>query len=317
MLQQTQVATVIPFYQRFLRSFPNIKALAGADESSLLSHWEGLGYYRRARSMHAAAKEVVARHGGTFPQTFEEVVALPGIGRYTAGAILSIALDQRLPILEGNTQRVFARWIAMRGDVTRTPATSLLWEVSERMLPRASAGTFNQAAMELGALVCTAKNPACDSCPVRGLCAAHRDGSENEIPGKVSRISYEDRIEFAFIVQQPGRACYLLRPLPEGARWAGLWDFPRSTDVAFKSANSAARHLSKEMGFDVDPVEKLTTIRHAVTKYRILLEVHRAQAAEGLSNVSLPEPWRFVDVAEMGRLAMSVTGRKIANMLPS
>jgi len=170
MLQQTQVATVIPYYNRFLNSFPTVEALAESDEMTLLGHWEGLGYYRRARSMHAAARKIVDQHDGKFPEQYDDVLALPGIGRYTAGAILSISRDQRLPVLEGNTQRVFSRWVSMRGVIGETATTNLLWKIAESMLPRKGAGDFNQAAMELGALICTAKNPRCPECPLSRIC---------------------------------------------------------------------------------------------------------------------------------------------------
>ena len=203
MLQQTQVATVLPYYARFMDSFPTVNALATVDEQVLLSHWEGLGYYRRARSLHAAAKLIVADHGGEFPLAFDDVLALPGVGRYTAGAILSISDGQKQPILEGNTQRVFSRWIALRGTPANTVNNRLLWQVAEKMLPRKDAGTFNQASMELGALICTPKRPSCDQCPVVTACRAHQTGLEHEIPGKVTRVVYEQRTEYALVVQKP------------------------------------------------------------------------------------------------------------------
>ena len=184
MLQQTQVATVLPYYAKFMKSFPTVQYLAAADEQVLLSHWEGLGYYRRARSLHAAAKIIVADHGGEFPLQFEDVLALPGVGRYTAGAILSISNGQKQPILEGNTQRVFSRWIALRGTPADTANNRLLWQVAEKMLPRKDAGTFNQAAMELGALVCAPKTPACHECPVASVCCAHQAGIGTGNPRK-------------------------------------------------------------------------------------------------------------------------------------
>ncbi len=275
MLQQTQVSTVIPFYDRFLNSFPNISSLAAADEANLLRHWEGLGYYRRARSMHAAARSIVDLHGGEFPERYEDVLALPGIGRYTAGAVLSISQDQRLPILEGNTQRVYSRWISMRGSIGETATTNLLWEVAEAMLPRIGSGTFNQAAMELGALICLPKNPRCDQCPVQRICRARSDGLQNQIPGKVSNVRYEDRTEYVLLINNGDD--YLLRPLPPGGRWAGLWDFPRTTTKSFESVAAAARHLSEEIGLPVEPGIQIKTIRHAVTKYRISLHVHHAK----------------------------------------
>lgn len=319
MLQQTQVATVVSYYQRFLKSFPTIQSLAEADPQELLSHWEGLGYYRRARSLHAAAKQIMAQHGGEFPSTFDEVIALPGIGRYTAGAILSISKDMRLPILEGNTQRVFSRWIAMRGPATDRAASNLLWELAEEMLPTKNAGEFNQAAMELGALICSPVGPDCDHCPVARYCRARIAGLQEVIPGKVSRVKYEDRTEYAMVVERGGAsrrtARYLVRMIPDGGRWAGLWDFPRTTDVVHPSAAAAASGLSDEIGTAIVAGERLATIRHAVTRYRIQLHVHAAAMSDPVRTP--PRPWRFVSVKEMEKLPMSVTGRQIVKLLQS
>ena len=324
MLQQTQVATVIPYYQRYLESFPSIAALAGADPQDLMSHWEGLGYYRRARSLHAAAKKIVAEHNGQFPQSYEEVLALPGIGRYTAGAILSIACGQRKPIVEGNTQRLFSRWVAMRDISPQQPAArTLLWNIAEAMLPRKDPGTFNQAAMELGALVCTPRRPDCQHCPVATCCESLAAGIQEQIPGKVKQIQYEDRKEFALVVSDrassdrseedrgsPPR--YLLREIPHGQRWAGLWDFPRTTREKVDSVQQAAKTLSQQIGITMVPDRCLMTLRHAVTKYRIELHVHAAYARESLDSES---GWRFLTAREMQELPMSVTGRHIADRL--
>ena len=311
MCQQTQVATVIAYFERFVQRFPSIEELAAAEESELLVLWEGLGYYRRARSIHAAARQIVDRHGGRFPDRFDDVIALPGIGRYTAGAILSITSDQRLPILEGNTQRVFSRWIGLRGDPTATSAKQLLWEFAATMLPRRGAGRFNQAAMELGALVCTPRGPDCNHCPVRSRCVARIQGLQQEIPGKVSTIRYEDRTEFALVVADP-QGNYLVREMPDKGRWSGLWDFPR-TDAA--SVESAANWLRDELGTAVHVGSRLETFKHAVTKYRISLYVHEAVLSR--SPHALPKPWRFVSAADLGELPMNVTGRKIARRLAS
>lgn len=333
MLQQTQVATVLPYYKRFMESFPTIRDLANAEEQALLSHWEGLGYYRRARSLHAAAKEIVADHDGDFPRNFDKVLALPGIGRYTAGAILSISDGQKHPILEGNTQRVFSRWIALRGTPAATANNRLLWQVAEKMLPRKDPGTFNQAAMELGALICTPKRPACHECPVATACCAHQAGLELEIPGKVTRVSYEDRTEYAMVVQMPekmaGRGLegsvkksadagnqtqrFLVRPLPEGGRWAGLWDFPRTTQTSFSSVKEAAAQLSAEVGVNLVPKMRLTTIKHAVTKYRISLKVYQAVYTDESEKPG--KPWKYATLAELAEMPMSVSGRKIVKIL--
>ncbi len=333
MLQQTQVATVLPYYARFMDSFPTVQELAAADEQVLLSHWEGLGYYRRARSLHAAAKIIVADHGGEFPLRFDEVLALPGIGRYTAGAILSISDGQKQPILEGNTQRVFSRWIALRGTPADTANNRLLWQVAEKMLPRKDAGTFNQAAMELGALVCTPKGPACHECPVSSACCAHQTGLEQEIPGKVTRVTYEDRTEYVMVVQKPAKKAgrgsrhgsrntakasgqqqqFLVRPLPEGGRWAGLWDFPRTTQASLGSIAEAATQLSAEVGVNLVPGIRLTTMRHAVTKYRISLQVYQAALLDTCDNPA--KPWKYVSLTQLAGMPMSVTGRKIVKIL--
>jgi A/G-specific adenine glycosylase len=311
MLQQTQVATVIPYYQRFLESYPTLQDLAATDEATLLSHWEGLGYYRRARSMHAAARQIVDLHGGQFPAQFDQVLDLPGVGRYTAGAILSISANQRLPILEGNTQRVFSRWISMRGSIRERQSINLLWKVAESMLPRRQPGKFNQAAMELGALICTPKNPNCEQCPVSGICRARRDGLQEEIPGKVTNLRYEDRIEYALLLGKDDG--YLLRPLPSDGRWAGLWDFPRTTTESYSSVEAAAKHLSGAIGIELAAKHHVTTIRHSVTKYRISLHVHHAELLDHRRKP--PRPWRYVSVDQMADLPMSVTGRKIASLL--
>jgi A/G-specific adenine glycosylase len=310
--------------------------LADADEQRLLKHWEGLGYYRRARSMHQAAKQIVEQHGGEFPASYEEVLALPGIGRYTAGAVLSISHDARLPILEGNTVRVFSRWVALRSPPRDNGARRLLWRIAEAMLPRQGSGSFNQAAMELGALICTPRNPKCAACPVRRCCRARLDGTQREIPGKVSTTQYEDRVESAFVIREPKRRqaasegfaganrasgsstergaapAYLVRPLPEGVRWAGLWDFPRLTD-ACDSAGHAAAALTGLIGCPAIPGARLKSMKHAVTKYRITLHVHAATL--GASDQRPGKPWRFTTLEDMQDLPMSVTGRKIAAML--
>ena len=332
MLQQTQVATVLPYYERFLKAFPTIDALAAAEEQSLLKLWEGLGYYRRARSLHAAAKQMVERHDGQFPLEFDEVLSLPGIGRYTAGAILSISDGQRLPVLEGNTLRVYSRWIALRSPPQEKNANELLWELATKMLPRKAtkradvhSGIFNQSAMELGALICTPQQPDCLRCPVRTQCRTNQLGLQKEIPGKVSKTKYEDRTEFALVVSKrtsrdrakgstdtAGGNQYLVRPLPLEGRWAGLWDFPRPTKGDFESIESAADWLSSELGVTVRPGICLETIRHAVTKYRITLHVHEAKTR---LRKPPPAPWRWVSLDEMADLPMSVTGRGIARFL--
>ena len=189
MLQQTQVETVKPYFQRFLKAFPNVKRLAAAKEEEVLRLWEGLGYYRRGRQLHAAAVKIVDEHGGRFPREVPSLLALPGIGRYTAGAIASIAFDRRAPILEANTIRLHARLIGYRQDPAKSAGQKLLWEAAEDVLPRKEVARFNQALMELGSLVCTPRRPRCEQCPVSNLCAVFAAGSRRMRARPVLRMN--------------------------------------------------------------------------------------------------------------------------------
>lgn len=313
MLQQTQVATVVGYYERFLQAFPTVAALAAASESQVLRLWEGLGYYRRARQLHAAAQTIVEQHGGVFPRSYDAVRALPGIGRYTAGAILSIGLDQRLPILEANTIRVLSRLIALRDDPRSTASQARLWQVAEEILPAERCGAFNQALMELGSELCTPKEPACDECPVAAHCAARAQGLTAEIPLAAKKMKYEDVTETAVVVRRRGR--FLVRECQPGERWAGLWDFPRFASRAAQETgwlDSAREHLHSWLGVQIEPRTHLATTKHGVTRFRITLHV---LSADWLSGGQVSDSLRWVNRTELAELPLSVTGRKIAGML--
>ena len=312
MLQQTQVSTVIPYFEKFTLKFPQVTDLAKADEEEVLRLWEGLGYYRRARQMHGAAKKIAEVHGGNFPETFDEVLALPGIGRYTAGAILSISKDQRLPVVEANTLRLYSRLIALRDPPTKAPAQRVLWEFAERVLPRSGSGKFNQAAMELGSLVCTPRDPDCTGCPLNSSCATFELGLQKEIPGKVKKIQYEDRNEVAIVVHDGPRV--LVRQCQPGERWAGLWDFPRCEVASNTDSQKAARqHLRDSFSQRVRSLKDIATIRHGVTKYRISLTVLECQISGTATCVDDSAQW--LEARQIGELPLSTTGRKIANLL--
>ena len=187
MLQQTTVTAVVPFFRRFLAAFPTVSDLARADEQDVLRLWEGLGYYRRARHLHQAARRLVADHAGQLPDDPEVWAELPGVGRYILGAVLSQAFDRRLPIVEANTKRVLCRLFAQAGDVSSAPIRAWLWETAEAVLPRKRVGDFNQALMELGALVCTPRAPDCPKCPLKAECLARREGLQERIPRQPGR----------------------------------------------------------------------------------------------------------------------------------
>jgi len=318
MLQQTQVATVGPYFLRFMEALPNVQALAAADEQDVLRLWEGLGYYRRARQMHAAAKKIVAEHNGRFPRHAEAVKALPGIGRYTAGAILSIAFDQREPILEANSFRVLSRLLAYRGDPMRAEGQRLLWSFAEQLLPRKNVGALNQAVMELGGEICTVRQPKCDDCPVRRLCPTRQAGLQDVIPPAKKKTRYEDVRESAVVVRR--RDKLLLRRCGKEERWAGLWDFPRFAAKA-KRGDALKRELIEKVrrltGVTIEPGRRLATIKHGVTRFRITLACYEAVCVSGAVRRSRNEPLKWIHPAELDSLPLSVTGRKIARLIES
>jgi A/G-specific adenine glycosylase len=313
MLQQTQVATVIPYYERFLAEFPTIRALASASQEDVLRRWEGLGYYRRARQLHAAARQIVGRHQGEFPCRLEAVRALPGIGRYTAGAILSIARDAREPILEANTERLFCRLLAYREDPRQAAGQETLWSFAQAILPRKQVGDFNQALMELGSEVCTATNPACPRCPIASLCPTQEQGSQALIPQPKRKTNYEQVCEAAVVVRRRGQV--LLRQCQEDERWAGLWDFPRfeiEHRRGSKLHDELVERVAKLTGVQVEVQKRLTSFNYGVTRFRITLSCYQATCTNGLR---LGKALRWASLRELAEIPLSVTGRKIGNLL--
>lgn len=312
MLQQTQVATVKRYYPRFLAAFPTLEALAAAPEHDVLRLWEGLGYYRRARQLHHAAQVIVREHGGRFPTDREAVRRLPGIGRYTAGAILSIAYDAREPILEANTIRLFSRLIAYRGDPRDRAGETLLWRLAEELLPRRGSSRLNQALMELGSLVCTPRDVACQRCPVAELCPTNRHSLQHLVPRPKARPTVEAVREALLVVRRHGRV--LLRQRQPGERWAGLWDFPR---FAISSSGGVASDeivaaLHATTGISARLAGPLTTLKHGVTRFRITLECHWADC---LAAPRRRSELRWLRAEELADYPLNTTGRKIARLI--
>jgi A/G-specific adenine glycosylase len=282
MLQQTQVATVKAYFERFLRAFPTIKALARADQGEVLRLWEGLGYYRRATQLHRAAQILIEQHGGEFPRDPQIVRSLPGIGRYTAGAILSIAFGHPQPILEANTSRLLSRLLAFGGNPASADGRRLLWTVAEMLLPRRDVGTFNQALMELGSEVCLARQPQCRRCPVANLCRTRSQGLQQAIPAAMRRWPPTPVHEAAVLIRRRGRV--LLVKCPQGQRWAGLWDFPRfeiHSQCPAALRRELADNIRKRTGLIVDLGGHLKTIKHSVTRFRITLDCYQAEYLSG------------------------------------
>jgi A/G-specific adenine glycosylase len=316
MLQQTQVATVGRYFERFIDRFPEVSVLAAADEQEVLRCWEGLGYYRRARQLYRAAKVIVEQHNGKFPRDFDAVLALPGIGRYTAGAVLSIAFDDRLPILEANSTRVLSRLLVYRGDPRSTAGQRTLWEFATAILPRHNVGVFNQAVMELGSVVCTPKSPRCSTCPVSSLCPTYEKSLQDVIPAPKRKARYADVREAAVVVRRRGKV--LVRRCGPEERWSGLWDFPR---FAVSAAGGAAMRaelrdqVRRQTGVEVAPGEKLVTIKHGVTRFRITLECFAAEYVTAERQRVANKHQKWVSPGELGDLPLSVTGRKIAQLI--
>ncbi len=317
MLQQTQVATVVPYFERFVAAFPTVHALAQADEHAVLRLWEGLGYYRRARQLHRAAKVLVERHQGKFPRTLEAVGQLPGIGRYTAGAIVSIAFDLPAPILEANTVRLFSRLIAFQGDPASSAGVRLLWRLAAEVLPPRNCGSFNQALMELGSLVCTPRDPLCDRCPVNDLCAALARDQQDRIPLPRPKAPSELVREAAVVVWHKDKV--LLRRRAAGERWAGLWDFLRFPLGASQSAALQQELVCKvrqQSGLAVRAPRRIATLKHGVTRFRITLDCFSTRLS-GRKTKLAAGVWQWVDPNDVETYPLSVTGRKLVRLLAS
>ena len=316
MLQQTQVKTVIPYYERFCKRFPRIIDLAEASEEQVLQHWEGLGYYRRGRQLHAAAKKIMAENNGEIPRSRQELEQLPGIGRYTAAAILSFAFDIAEPILEANTIRLFARLAAMRLEVSSSQSQKSLWSLSESLVPRKKVGQFNQALMELGSLVCTPKSPNCEACPVADLCLSRQKNLTSKIPVMRPRATLEKIREAAIVICRKQR--FLIRQCGPNERWSGLWDFPRmrlnqqQESAVAEQIIDGVRNLT---GDTVDPGSRIKTLKHGVTRYQITLECYEATIASARRKKGDQTPHRWVRAGEFSHVPLSVTGRKIAQHL--
>lgn len=312
MLQQTTVTAVIPYFERFLKKFPTLAKLAAAEEEEVLRLWEGLGYYRRARNIHKAARQIVEQ-GGSFPQDLEGLLQLPGIGRYTAGAIGSFAFDLRAPIVEANTLRLYCRLLGYEGDPRSASGQELLWEFAESILPARNPGEFNQALMELGQTICTPANPACEHCPVKACCAAFARNAQETIPQPARKPEITSVIESSVAIRK-GKQFLLLRRHAE-ERWAGLWDFPRFEGEAGNFPHTELPALlQKEYGVQVSASEPFTEIRHSVTRFRITLRCFIADWKHGRPADRLRES-RWVPLSKLAEYPLSVTGRKLALLL--
>jgi A/G-specific adenine glycosylase len=316
MLQQTTVAMVRPRFEVFLQAFPNVQLLAKAHERSVLRLWEGLGYYRRAINLHRAARQLVALHGGQLRNDPVAWINLPGVGRYILGAVLSQAFDRRLPIVEANIKRVLCRLFGQRGAADFGPVNDWLWRTAEMLLPRRRVGDFNQALMELGALVCTIKEPKCGQCPLASICVARRKGLQQQLPVKLARKSIVEVDEVAVAVRKGPRVLVVQRP--EVGRWANMWEFPHDALEAKETHRKAAvRLLAERLGIRADIGDEIVTMRHAVTRFRITMRCLEAVCRSGSLKLTYYRNARWLRPADLGALPFSVPQRRLAAELVS
>lgn len=276
MLQQTQVQTVIPYFLRFLTRFPNVTSLAVAPLEEVLKLWAGLGYYRRAKQLHLAAKMIQSTHKGHFPREFSQILALPGIGRYTAGAVGSIAFGLRVPVLDGNVMRVFSRLLAFEEDIAQLAAQKKLWQMADQMLPECGVGDFNQALMELGATVCKPASPACNICPIHRWCRAYAENRVEAYPLKSARKK-TTLVHQVCVVIGHGHAKLVLKR-PEGGLWSGLWEFP-TFESSRRSVSSAdvVRWVLENMGLKVRVLGGAARVRHQLTHRTMCYQIFNAR----------------------------------------
>jgi A/G-specific adenine glycosylase len=270
------VATVIPYYERFMARFPTVESLAAAPEDEVLHLWTGLGYYARARNLRACAQTLVARHGGVFPPDIESVVALPGIGRSTAGAILALSRDERHAILDGNVKRVLSRVFTIAGDPGSAAVVAALWAAADACTPATRVAAYTQAIMDLGATVCTRSRPACTVCPMSGICLAAREGRQAELPGR--KVRRERRsVEATLLIAENGEVglrSVLLERRPVSGIWGGLWSPPQ-----FDSESAALEWCRRELGEPASDAEPLASIDHAFTHFDLRLNPLRVRCA--------------------------------------
>ena len=312
MLQQTQVQTVVPYFQRFMAALPTVHHLAAADEQQVLKLWQGLGYYRRGRQLHQAAREIVRRWDGRFPRELQAWLSLPGVGRYTAGAVLSIALGQRVPILEANTQRLLARLAAWPQPVQTAASQRYLWHLAEVVLPRKDPGTFNQAMMELGSLVCRPQNPDCEECPLAVLCRACQQGVQDQLPRSNGRTRWQQRHEVVLALRH--RGAVLLVQREPGQWWAGLWDLPRfPADSARATPDWVARRVRQTLGVDAQGPRRCFTASYTVTRFRVRQQVFQAEVAR--PSRTLPPEGRWVPPQQLAQVPLPSPTQRVLKHL--
>ncbi|HAI10147.1 MAG TPA: A/G-specific adenine glycosylase [Phycisphaerales bacterium] len=292
MLQQTQVATVIDYFNRFITAFPTVHDLADADEQQVLKLWEGLGYYRRARNLHACAKMIVDQHDGIVPNTVDALLKLPGVGRYTAGAIASIAYGVAAPILDGNVVRVLSRWFAITDSTDDKHVKEQLWQLAEQLVPTQRAGDFNQAMMDLGAMICTPKSPACLTCPMAKMCSAYDQGIAETLPKRTPRTKPTTVTHHVVSIERKGQ--YLFTQRPASGLWSNMWQMPTLEE---SNEKELVLQVKSQLGLDVSDLQKVQNFKHQTTHRTITFTHWHAGEVSGRLKSGVGQ-WRKLDQLE-------------------
>ena len=315
MLQQTRVDQMGPYFDRFIGVFPTIEALAEANEDQVLKAWEGLGYYARARNKHKAAKVIVYEQGGQIPDTYEGLIALPGIGAYTAAAVSSIAFDRDHPVLDGNVIRVFSRLLCIEEDPRRSAVKARLIAVGEVLLARGEAGDFNQALMELGARVCTPRKPECAVCPIGGWCRAYAELDDPEVLPRKTPKKPKPHYQVAAGLIYKGNTL-LIAQRPMDGMLGGLWEFPGGKREEGESlAECLVREIREELGSEIEVDEYLTSVDHAYSHFSITLHALKARYLRGEPQTLGCADWKWIKLEELNHYAIPRADRKIVELL--
>jgi len=312
MLQQTTVGAVIPYYETWLRAFPDVRALARAPLRAVLKAWEGLGYYQRARNMHRTARVVVSEHGGSFPEDPAVLAALPGFGPYTTAAVASLCFGRRIPVLDANVRRVMTRMLGLRGP-SGAGHDAEISRILRESISRRSPGNFNQAMMEWGALVCRPKNPRCLRCPMRNECRAFALGEQEVIPAPKT-LRTKSITAVVAVIRSGGRV--LIQRRPEKGLLAGLWEFPGGKVERGESLRAALeRELREELELEIKTARPLITVRHAYTQYRVTLHAFEVETAFPFKKPARALPFRWVSLSSLDKYPFPSGSLKIIRAL--
>lgn len=314
LLQQTRVQTALPYYQRFVESFPAVHALAAAKEERVLKLWEGLGYYSRARNLHSAAKMIVHDLGGRFPTTADGWQKIPGVGRYTASAIASIVFGERVPVVDGNVKRVLSRVFDIGKCIDDTKTQRLLWTVAEKLVSRKSPGDFNQALMELGSRVCTPRTPRCAECPLRRICDARSAGRQELLPIRRKKKRLPHYHVVAAAIRKNGRYLFGRRP-PRGLL-GGLWELPGGKVKPRESHRAALkREMKEELDIEVSVGPPLASVKHAYSHFRVTLHVYLCEHTKGQPRSLSHTRLKWIPKAHFARYAFPSATRKALELI--